>query len=208
MNHWVVFDAMGVIFEIGNDVVELLIPYIQARNPHTSAEHIQSTYRQTSLGQITARHFWQQVGLGESYPQVEQEYLDTCLKLDPLFKETATQLSQKYSLAILSNDVKEWSLHLRQRHGLDQLCQKAVISGEVGHRKPARTIYEILLEKLASSPSECIFIDDRVPNLFTAKEVGMIPIWYQRRPEPRSIEIPYTIQSFAELPKVVNEIFT
>ena len=207
MPNWIVFDAMGVIFEVGNDVDNLLIPYIQARNPEASAKHIRSAYHRASLGQMTAQRFWQQVMLSDAYPQIEREYLDTCLKLDPLFKDVARKLSRTYSLAILSNDVKEWSLYLRRRYGLDQLCPKSITSGEVGHRKPSHTIYEILLDRLAASPSECVFIDDKEVNLFAASKVGMIPVWYQREPMLRDPEITYTIRSFAELPGIMSEIF-
>ena len=207
MNNWIVFDAMGVIFEEGDDTDELLIPYIQLRKPQVNTKHIQAIYHQASLGQIAASDFWQQVGLGEAYPRIEQEYLDTCLKIDPQFKEIAEELSQEYLLAILSNDIKEWSLHSRRKHELNQLCQEAVISGEVGYRKPSREIYEILLGRLSASAKQCIFVDDREANLLSAIEVGMIPVWYQRKTELKNPKIPHSIQSFEELPEMVNRIF-
>ncbi len=207
MNNWIVFDAMGVIFEVGDDTNELLIPYVRQRRPQVDTKCIQAAYLQASLGQIAASDFWRLVELGEVYPQIEQAYLDTCLRIDPQFIEIAEELSRGYSLAILSNDVKEWSLYLRRRYGLDQLCREAVVSGEIGYRKPSCEIYEILLERLSVPARQCVFVDDRVANLLPAVEVGMIPVWYRREAGLKNQGMPYSIQSFAELPEIVNEIF-
>jgi putative hydrolase of the HAD superfamily len=207
MNNWIIFDAMGVIFEVGDDTNELLVPFIRHRKPQVDEKHIQAIYLQASLGQITASDFWRLVGLEEAYPQIEQTYLDTCLKLDPQFKETATELSRENSLAILSNDVKEWSFYLRGRYGLSQLCREVIISSEVGYRKPSPEIYEILLERLAVPAKQCIFIDDRIANLRPAIEIGITPVWYQRKAETKNQEIQYSIQNFTELPEIVAKIF-
>lgn len=207
MNNWIIFDAMGVIFEVGDDTNELLIPFIRHRKPQTDEKYIQAAYLQASLGQIIASDFWRLMGLEEAYPQIEQTYLDTCLKLNPQFKEIATELSQEYSLAILSNDVKEWSLHLRRQYGLNQLCQEAVISGEVGYRKPSPEIYKILLERLSVSAEQCIFIDDKIANLRPAIEIGITPVWYRRKTEAKNQDIQYSIQNFTELPEIVSRVF-
>jgi FMN phosphatase YigB (HAD superfamily) len=91
----------------------------------------------------------------------------------------ARGLAERYHLAILSNDVKEWSAHLRRRFGLDELFSVAVISGEVGWRKPGVEIYACLLERLQALPQECVFIDDRQPNLRVPAELGMATIWFR-----------------------------
>jgi HAD superfamily hydrolase (TIGR01549 family) len=207
MNHWIVFDAMGVIFETGDDTHELLVPYIRRLRPQVDVERIQAVYLQASLGQITAADFWRLVDLGDAYPRVQQDYLDTCLRIEPRFKEIAGELSQKYSMAILSNDVGEWSLYLRQRFGLDRLFREAVISGDVGFRKPSPEIYQILLEQLSVPAGQCVFIDDRAANLVPAREAGMVPVWFQREAGSKNKLIPFSIWSLEELPELVDRIF-
>ena len=208
MNNWIVFDAMGVIFEVGDDTNDLLVPFIRQRRPQMEIPYIQSVYHKASLGQITAHEFWQMMGLGEEYPQIERTYLDTCLKIDAQFKPVAQELSRSYSLAILSNDIAEWSAYLRQQYGLDSLCREAIISGDVGLRKPAKEIYKILLDRIAVPANQCIFIDDRVPNLLAAAELGIISVWYQRNTEEDRQEIRHRIQCFTELPGIANKIFS
>ena len=207
MTKWIVFDAMGVIFEEGDDILNRLVPFLHRRGFALDAEAVHAAYRRASLGQISPREFWESQGLGGEHPAIEREYLDTCLQLDPLFKETAERLSSGYSLAVLSNDIREWSAYLRHRHGLDRFFQAAVISGEVGVRKPAPEIYRILLNRLQADGKDCIYIDDRIPNLAPAAELGMIPVWLAREDHPPAQDIPHRINKISELPRLVEEIF-
>jgi len=50
MNNWIVFDAMGVIFEVGYDTNDLLVPFIRQRRPQMEIPYIQSVYHKASLG--------------------------------------------------------------------------------------------------------------------------------------------------------------
>jgi HAD superfamily hydrolase (TIGR01509 family) len=207
MTRWIVFDAMGVIFEEGDDILNRLVPFLRRRGCVLDGEAVHTIYRTASLGQISCREFWNSIGMGGEYPAVEKEYLDTCLQLDPHFKETAESLAGRFSLAILSNDIQEWSAYLRRKHGLDRLFQTAVISGEVGVRKPAPEIYRILLDRLKANGKDCIFIDDRISNLAPAATLGMIPIWMAKEGISPAQETYFRINKLSELPVLVKEIF-
>ena len=78
----------------------------------------------------------------------------------------------------------------------------------MGLRKPTKEIYKILLDRIAAPANQCIFIDDRVPNLLAAAELGIIPVWYRRNAEEDRQEIRHRIQSFTELPGIANKIFS
>ncbi|MGB7538615.1 MAG: HAD-IA family hydrolase [Anaerolineales bacterium] len=206
---WIVFDAMGVIFEEGDDIINGLVPFLQRRGlTRLDAEAVHTVYRRASLGQISPRAFWEGIGLGNEYPAVEKEYLDTCPRLDPAFVETAERLSKKYSLAVLSNDIAEWSAHLRHRHGLDRLFQVVVISSEAGVRKPAPEIYRILLDRLHADGKDCAFIDDRISNLAPAAALGINPVWMTKVESATAQEIPFCIHKISELPDVIDTIFS
>jgi putative hydrolase of the HAD superfamily len=208
MTCWIVFDAMGVIFDEGDDIINLLVPYLRRRgSTGLDAEAVHAIYRRASLGEITPRAFWHAIGMGAEYPAIEKEYLDTCLRLDPDFIETAERLSRDFSLAILSNDIQEWSLYLRQKHGLDRLFQAAVISSEAGVRKPAPEIYRILLDRLGAAGEDCVFIDDRISNLAPAAALGIVPIWMAKGDDPAMPETTHRIRSISELPALMENIF-
>ncbi len=171
---------MGVIFETGDDVNDLLVPFIQGKNGAIRPETIHELYRRASLGEISSASFWGSLGLGGAYPEIETEYLDTCLTLDPNFMAVANELVKTCSLALLSNDVSEWSDYLRAKYDLNRIFGVTVVSGDVGCRKPDRRIYSLLLERMDSNPRDCTFLDDRARNLRTASEMGMRTIRFAR----------------------------
>ena len=103
---WVIFDMMGVIFEVADDVNDLLVPYIQGRDSSLSSKRIDELYTKASLGRISSYDLWSQLGFESEYPDIERDYLDSCLKLDPEFVDIVRSLKESYSLAVLSNDVK------------------------------------------------------------------------------------------------------
>ncbi len=208
MTRWIVFDAMGVIFEEGDDILNRLVPFLRRRGlKQLDAEAVHAVYRRASLGEISPPAFWEAIGFGKEHPAIEKEYLDTCLQLDPAFIETAERLIGKFSLAVLSNDIAEWSAYLRKSRGLEQLFQKAVISGEAGVRKPAPEIYRILLDRLGAKGEDCAFIDDRIQNLAAAAAQGIIPIWMAKNSPAPEEPIRFRIDNLSELPQVIETIF-
>ena len=62
------------------------------------------------------------------------------------------------------------------RNGWDELFDTVVISGEVGLRKPEPEIYELVAERLALPPSQCVFVDDLAINVRGAAKVGMVGV--------------------------------
>ncbi len=197
---------MGVIFEVGDDTGELLIPFIQKRKPEHCADHIYQLYLKASLGEITGREFWYTLGFGNEYPEIELEYLDTKLTLDPGFIPVAEQLASHYSLAILSNDIGPWSAYLRQKYGLNRLFNAVIISSEVGYRKPDHKIYQILLDRIQVPASACVYIDDRLKNLHPAGILGFKTIRFNRAPDTHQFTPDFQIDRFDELPAIIKQM--
>lgn len=205
---WVVLDMMWVICEEGHDVTNLLVPYVHERDKAILATKIKKLYSEASLGRISSFDFWKSLGLGGQYPQIETDYLDSCPRLDPEFIGTVKQLAKDYSLAILSNGVKEWAAHLRLRFGIADLFKAIVISGEVGWQKPEEKIYEILLDRIQAPPSACVFVDDRAANLRPAHELGIKTIRFARESPDDDFTPDLEITSFNQLPAALQELFS
>ncbi len=55
---------------------------------------------------------------------------------------------------------------------LDELFDDAVISAEVGMRKPEERIFRLAVERLGLSPAECVFVDDVEGNIVAARALG------------------------------------
>ena len=201
---WIVFDAMGVVFKVGDDTGRLLIPMLKELVPALSARQIYDIYIEASLGSISAFDFWQKLGLGEDYPEIQNAYLDQYLTLDELFKPVAKEMTEHYRLAMLSNDLSEWSNHLRKRHGLNEFFDEVIISADVRCRKPSEQMYRMLLQRTGAHPDDCIFIDDSIENLEAAAKLGINTILYNR--DEISDYDGNLINSFDDLKNVVHKI--
>lgn len=195
---WVIFDAMGVTFKVGDDINDLLIPYLQKLNPELSPGKVHELYALASIGKISSRQVWRELGFEKEYPGIEKTYLDDCLEVDPGFYPCAGALRPRYRLAMLSNDVKEWSQYLREKNKLDGLLEVAVISGDVGFRKPDPRIYQELLRRISADPSRCLFMDDRVKNLAPARELDFKTLLFLRTPGGETDGHP-VVRSFSEI---------
>lgn len=204
--NWVVFDAMGVIFTVGDDTNELLVPFVRAKNPKIPEATIQALYTRASQGKITSQEFWTKVGLIGNYPDVQKEYLRT-LTLDPDFIEVARSLKGEYHLGMLSNDVAEWSEMLRHVHDLEDLLEVFVISSEVGNRKPCPEIFSAFLARASARPEDCAFIDDRDENLDAAARLGFRTIRFNRTNTTGPCRCSKCIASFKELPLSLADVF-
>jgi HAD superfamily hydrolase (TIGR01509 family) len=205
LRHWVVFDAMGVVYTASDDVSDLLWPFLVLHNPNVDKKKFIDAYVRVSLGSISCPEFWERMGLGRRYPQIEQEYLDTMLTMDSEFRQAALGLHEHYKIGMLSNDVGDWSRYLRKRFDID-FFDAAVISGDVLCRKPDRKIFEKFLEKSGAMSEECIFIDDRKKNLEVAASIGFKTIWFHRIEDDLQFKPDFEIRSFLDLEYVVKTL--
>ncbi len=55
---------------------------------------------------------------------------------------------------------------------LDELFDDAVISADVGMRKPEERIFRLAAERLGLTPAECVFVDDIEGNIDAARALG------------------------------------
>jgi putative hydrolase of the HAD superfamily len=62
---------------------------------------------------------------------------------------------------------------------LEELFDAAVISGEVGLRKPDPAIYTLAAERLGLEPQACVFVDDLPGNLKPARAIGMATVLHR-----------------------------
>ncbi|WP_435202528.1 HAD family hydrolase [Janibacter sp. GS2] len=73
-------------------------------------------------------------------------------------------------VALVSNSLGRDSY---ARIDLDELFDIAVISGQVGIRKPSRRIYALACEGLGVEPEHCVLVDDLEHNLVGAARLGI-----------------------------------
>lgn len=206
---WIIFDVMGVIFKVGDDTNDLLVPYVRTIDANNSPEKINKIYMEASLGNITSCEFWKQLNCAtdNTYKRIEKKYLDECLTLDEEFIKVASRLKENYNLAILSNDVSEWGTYLREKYGINELVEFSIISGDVGYRKPSEAIYKIALEKVDVEPCDCIFVDDRDKNLKPALRLGMKAARFLRDDTKCGLDKAIAVKNFAELSERIKKVW-
>lgn len=176
------FDVMGVVFVVGDDTNELLVPFIQKFNKIITKEQINEYYSDASSGKMTSYKFWLKVGVDESRINlIETEYLDKNFISDTGIIDIMKILKEKgYKIGLLSNDLSEWSEFLRNKFGLNDLVDYCVISGEAKSRKPDEAIYKYAIRKYKIDPQESVFVDDRYKNLVPAEKLGFKTVLFDR----------------------------
>ena len=181
MTDMVILDAMGVLYEAGDDVAELLVPFVGRHGrADLLAEAIDRDYVEASLGRMDTDAFWRRMGVD---PALEDSYLAGHRLIEGTL-EALAELKQRHGrLACLSNDVSSWSLKLRQRFGLEDWIDHWFISGDLGLRKPSAEIYRLAADRLGVRPRDIVLVDDRLKNLDAAKAVGFNTVLFDIRGE-------------------------
>jgi putative hydrolase of the HAD superfamily len=193
-----VFDMYGVIIKEskGN-----FVPYVRERFPDTDRHVFFDMFTKSQLGQYTSDEFMTALGFADP-EAAKRDYIENHLTLDEGFLPFAEQYQGKYRFALLSNDVLAWSEHIREYYGVGRYFQDMILSAHTGVRKPDRKIFEIALERLTVDPADCLFIDNSVKNLLSARSVGMDVILFNRDSEEYDGKI---VNNYEELARLLEQ---
>jgi HAD superfamily hydrolase (TIGR01509 family) len=184
------------MYSVGDDVKDLLCPFIAEKGGISDIEKITSLYMVASLGNMTAIEFWQSVGVA---PDLEDEYLQRHKLTDGLIEFLEAINSRGGKVWCLSNDLSEWATKLRDRFKLERYLRGFIISGDVGIRKPDPAIFEHLIRRLDIKAGDAVFVDDNHKNLDSATELGLQTILFDASGENPSHSGYETVRNFNEL---------
>jgi putative hydrolase of the HAD superfamily len=84
-----------------------------------------------------------------------------------------------HTMALLTNNVREWEPRWRAMLPVDEIFETVVDSAFVGCRKPDPEIYGIALERIGHEGPDCLFVDDVADNCATARDLGMAAVHFQ-----------------------------
>jgi epoxide hydrolase-like predicted phosphatase len=96
-----------------------------------------------------------------------------CGRLDADLVGYAAGLRPRCGTGILSNSVAGARRREQARFGFEQLVDVIVYSDEAGLAKPDPRVYALLCDRLGVEPAELVFLDDRVPNVEAACQLGI-----------------------------------
>lgn len=181
----VIFDLGGVVFDWNPDhIVSRVQPVAELQAALKEALFGHADWRMFDRGTLTEPELIDrlQLRLGATRREVDTilEAVRNSLVEKP---ETINLLralqAQGTPLYCLSNMPASIYAHLRRRHSFWDAFSGIVISGEVQLMKPEPEVFMHLLAAFNLRPEESVFIDDLLPNIESAKQVGLHAIWFK-----------------------------
>lgn len=182
MIKWILFDLGNVIIE---HVLEGKESYSHNGRIFSGAE-IESIYslieyEEFSKGNLTeiefVGKFLKNCDLDLTITEFMKIY-ENDIKFIKGMKVLLKKLYSDYSLALLTNEGKEWADRKINHLNLRTLFKKIIISADLHELKPARDFYLKTLNILNAKPEECLFIDDKEKNCKAAKLLGINTIQF------------------------------
>jgi epoxide hydrolase-like predicted phosphatase len=93
--------------------------------------------------------------------------------------EIVRGLHRRYSLAMLTDQIRSWHVPLMAQFHLNGLFDPVVTSYGEHLAKPDPRMFSRLIERLSADPKECLLIDDRQENIAQAKALGVTAIRFR-----------------------------
>lgn len=103
--------------------------------------------------------------------------------------ELLNDLFGKVNLYCITDSVNEIVsfLKVKYQEAVFNKFQGVIVSAEVGITKPSSSIYKHLLKKYSLNAAECVFIDDNLQNVESARQVGMYGVHFTSAENCRKI---------------------
>lgn len=172
-----ILDMYGVIM---TDPEGGFLPFVNRTFPELSRDDVYMHWNKADVGELSSLDLFRILGFEGDLGKIEKEYLDT-IEINESFYEFAPVLKKHYHLALLSNDLSEWSKYLRDKFKINDYFDVITVSGDEKIKKPDAQIFMLTLDKLGHSASDCIYVDDRRFNLKAAQSLGMDTVLYNSR---------------------------
>lgn len=176
----------NVIFDIGNVLVEFCWRDHIAGCGFSGdvAQRIGKAMMQNPDWNEIDRGVWSQQELLDAFiendPEIEEEIrktfadLSTIIRMYPGSAAWIRSLKEKgYSVYYLSNFSGRIRRECEKELGFMQEMDGGIMSYTVQQIKPDEDIYRTLFDRYNLMPEECVFLDDSLKNLETARRLGM-----------------------------------
>lgn len=180
------------IFDFGNVFVKWDIHALYNRffpNPQAVDSFLEEIrFHEWNAHQDAGRPFKEGIAiLSEEHPH----YADLIQAYDTHWEDSITDMyhgtveilrrlkSEGWPIYLLSNFSAEKFPLMRERYEFLNLFDDMIISGEHKLIKPDPAIFQLTLKRIDRKASECLFIDDSLANIETARNMGFHTIHFQ-----------------------------
>lgn len=181
----IVFDLGGVIVNVNfKSPLGMLFDNSGAEsNTFKDKSNFSKLLRQYDMGIISAVDFHEKIidhlDIELSFDEFIRASNDAIEAGDDGIDDIVKSLSKKYKLAILSNTNPVHYEYIKEKYSIIELFDHILLSYKMKAMKPDIEAYEELINSTLKSPSQHLFIDDRIENIDAAKEIGMDGICYE-----------------------------
>jgi 2-haloalkanoic acid dehalogenase type II len=123
-------------------------------------------------------------------------------------KPTLEKLRKEgFKLGLITDGYRDELERMLSKFGLQDFFDVCVCADTIGKRKPNPQVFKYALDKLNVSPSETVFVGDRLDiDYLGAKEAGMTPILIQREGNREKVANVWVIRSLKEIFKILETI--
>ncbi len=181
----------AVFFDIGNVLLRFSSKKVLARVAYETRCHPLKLARYlwaSDIGERIERGevdgdalygiFQKELGYKGSFAQFRLLWCDH-FSLDRGSYAVLKRTTKRVPTYLLSNTNALHIDFIKERYEFPSLVRGAILSHEVGLRKPDPAIYRKALEMSGTAPEETVFVDDLKPNVDAAADLGMIAIRFR-----------------------------
>ncbi len=114
-------------------------------------------------------------------------------------------LGKKYRLTMITNGASVWQRAKIEKLNIEDYFEEIIVSGELGHHKPSKMIFEEMTKRAQVDTSEIIYVGNNyMKDVVGAKESGWKAVWVKRNDEERDESVPdYVINELSELLEIL-----
>jgi len=168
----IIFDLVGVLVFIKEGYIATSTDEINAQNIEDLFNHIDD--------QRLFKDIKDKLNLSDDEVKKALPYIPGKFEKFNKLWEILPDLKKQYKLAVINNGNSIASKYWKEK--LDfSIFDLFINSGEVGIKKPDPKIYLLTCKKLGVKPEECLFMDDSLENIESAKKLGMKTIWWDKK---------------------------
>jgi HAD superfamily hydrolase (TIGR01509 family) len=188
----IIFDLGGVILNINYQLTQQAFVDLGITNFSElyTQFHASNLFDDLETGRVSNEDFLAAMHQHAPKPVSDEQLLNAwnAMLLDfPLQRlQLLQQLRQHYNLFLLSNTnaihMDAFNKILQESRGIPSLAdffERSYYSHLIGHRKPEKEAYQIIIDENGLHPAETLFIDDTLPNIEGAQAVGLQTIHLQ-----------------------------
>lgn len=167
----ILFDMVGVLIFKKDDYSAKTIDEINAENIEKLFNHLDD---KKLISDIQNKLKLSEIEIDNAVHLIPEKYE----KFEKLWN-ILSELKKQYKLTVINNGNSIALKYWKEKFDFS-IFNLFINSAEEGIKKPDPEIFLLACKRLNVKPEECLFIDDSLENIESAKKLGMETIWWKQ----------------------------